>query len=125
MSRISILFSFTGRVSRKSFWLASLFVSFALILAESINSRLGYKGLDAAGFSKALFGPGLLIVMPVLWLALAIIVKRWHDRNKSGWWALISLIPVIGPIWSLIETGFLRGTTGENRYGMDPLQDKA
>ena len=47
--------------------------------------------------------------------------KRWHDRDKSGWWALLNLIPVIGTLWILIECGFLRGTYGGNRFGPDPL----
>ena len=50
-------------------------------------------------------------------MSLAIQVKRWHDRNKSGWWVLIGLIPLIGGIWALIETGFLAGDDGENRFG--------
>ncbi|TGR16409.1 DUF805 domain-containing protein, partial [Mesorhizobium sp. M8A.F.Ca.ET.197.01.1.1] len=47
--------------------------------------------------------------------------KRWHDRNKSGWWTLIGLIPIIGGIWLLIELGILEGTRGANQYGPDPL----
>ena len=55
------------------------------------------------------------------WISLAIAIKRFHDRDKVGWWVLITLVPVIGPIWYLIECGFLRGTTGPNKYGSDPL----
>ena len=55
------------------------------------------------------------------WISLAVGVKRWHDRNKSGWWMLIILVPVIGSLWYLIECGFLKGTTGPNTYGPDPL----
>lgn len=46
--------------------------------------------------------------------------KRWHDRNKSGWWNLISFIPIAGPIWAFIELGFLKGTPGANLYGLPP-----
>ena len=56
-----------------------------------------------------------------LWISLAVAVKRYHDRNKSGWWVLIALVPVIGGIWYLIEAGFLAGTPGPNDYGPDPL----
>ncbi len=48
-------------------------------------------------------------------------MKRYHDRNKSGWWVLIVFVPVIGGLWYLIECGFLRGTPGPNNYGPDPL----
>jgi uncharacterized membrane protein YhaH (DUF805 family) len=57
----------------------------------------------------------------VTWISLAIAVKRYHDRDKSGWWALIIFLPVIGALWYLIECGFLRGTEGNNDYGPDPL----
>ncbi|MGQ0485996.1 MAG: DUF805 domain-containing protein [Hyphomicrobiales bacterium] len=65
--------------------------------------------------------PLIILVVVFLWPTLAIYAKRWHDRGKSGWWMLIILIPLIGPIWVLIELGFLRGTKGPNHYGPDPL----
>ena len=48
-------------------------------------------------------------------------VKRWHDRDRSGWWVLLNLLPVIGWLWALVDNGFVRGTRGPNRYGADPL----
>ncbi len=51
------------------------------------------------------------------WPSLAIVVKRWHDRNKSGFWSLIYAIPVVGLVWGFVENGFLPGTKGENKYG--------
>ena len=66
---------------------------------------------------------GVIFVMVVLatWIHIAVAVKRYHDRNKSGWWVLIVFLPVIGGLWYLIECGFLRGTPGPNTYGPDPL----
>ena len=58
-----------------------------------------------------------IMYIPLMWVSLAIQVKRWHDRNKSGWWVLIGFIPLIGPIWALIENGFLAGDETENRFG--------
>jgi uncharacterized membrane protein YhaH (DUF805 family) len=66
---------------------------------------------------------GLLLLVLIVWYLASIVIslatsaKRWHDRNKSGWWILIGLIPVIGWLWSLIECGFLPGTDGPNTYG--------
>jgi uncharacterized membrane protein YhaH (DUF805 family) len=51
---------------------------------------------------------------------MAIYVKRWQDRDKSGWWILIGFVPIIGGIWAFVECGCLRGTMGDNRYGPDP-----
>jgi uncharacterized membrane protein YhaH (DUF805 family) len=47
-------------------------------------------------------------------------VRRWHDRNKSGWMVLINLIPIVGGLWSFLELGFLPGTKWVNEYGPDP-----
>ena len=56
----------------------------------------------------------------LIWTSICINAKRWHDREKSGWWQLVGAIPLIG-LWALIENGFLRGTDGPNTYGNDPL----
>ncbi|WP_417430347.1 DUF805 domain-containing protein [Kiloniella sp.] len=55
----------------------------------------------------------LLALIP----SILILIKRWHDRDKSGWWTLIIFVPIIGSFWVLIECGFLRGTAGPNRFG--------
>ena len=56
----------------------------------------------------------------MIYPAVVVNIKRFHDRNKSGWWVLIALIPLVGALWIVIECGFLRGTVGDNRYGPDP-----
>lgn len=56
-----------------------------------------------------------------VWISLAIGVKRYHDRDRKGWWLLIVLIPVIGSLWLFVVLGFLKGTEGANRFGPDPL----
>jgi uncharacterized membrane protein YhaH (DUF805 family) len=59
----------------------------------------------------------LLLAPPLIWISVAVQVKRWHDRDKSGWWFLMNFVPIIGWLWVLIECGFLRGTPGPNRFG--------
>jgi uncharacterized membrane protein YhaH (DUF805 family) len=113
---LQLLFSFNGRISRKPYWLYIL--CYCLMCGG-----LQFTVKAAEG------GPGFLIfllVIPILivavWASLAVSVKRWHDRDKSGWWVLIGLIPIVGSIWVLVETGFLKGTEGSNRFGEDPLK---
>jgi uncharacterized membrane protein YhaH (DUF805 family) len=95
-------------------------VGFNLLLLSTL------WGAEAGEFSQvspgrlAWMGGLSLLMLPVIWASLAISVKRWHDRNKSGWWVLIALIPVVGGLWTLIENGFLAGSDGPNRYGEDP-----
>jgi uncharacterized membrane protein YhaH (DUF805 family) len=63
----------------------------------------------------------LFVGMPLsIWTGHAILVKRLHDRDKSGWWTLMAFVPGIGALWLAIECGFLKGTNGLNRYGEDP-----
>jgi uncharacterized membrane protein YhaH (DUF805 family) len=105
-----ILFGLRGRIPRKTFWLYGV-LALALV-SIGLSLLLGIAGFDD-GVSEGL--PNLVI----LWPSIAIAVKRWHDRDKSGWWVLINLIPVVGFIWTLVENGFLRGTVGDNRFGPD------
>ncbi len=62
--------------------------------------------------------PTLTVLL--LWPWFAIAVKRYHDRDESGWWSLIGLVPLIGPIWLLIALGLRSGTDGENSFGPEP-----
>ncbi|HHT9144875.1 MAG TPA: DUF805 domain-containing protein [Candidatus Wunengus sp. YC61] len=108
-------FSFQGCIGRKRFWL-HYFLPLALpaiVLSVVINTMSGYQGRS---------GHGSLVFLVILWPAFAVSTKRWHDRNKSGWWNLIGLIPILGGIWVLVENGFLRGTVGNNQYGSNPLE---
>lgn len=119
------LFSFQGRVSRKMWWLTQLAMNIALVVAI-LASSVFFGPPDGSGDPTV--PPAVAIILsllfiPLFWIGLALSVKRWHDRDKSAWWILIALVPVIGGIWAFVENGFLRGTDGPNRYGADPLQD--
>ncbi|PIE01033.1 MAG: hypothetical protein CSA81_12935 [Acidobacteria bacterium] len=58
--------------------------------------------------------------MLLTWVSLAISVKRWQDRNKSGLMVLIGFIPFVDLIRALVENGFLAGTDGPNRFDKKP-----
>jgi uncharacterized membrane protein YhaH (DUF805 family) len=107
-----MFFSLRGRVSRRDFW---LFGVLALIgLAVLAHALLGIARVPPQTAD-------LIVNLLLVWPALAVSVKRWHDRDKAGWWVLLNLLPVIGWLWALVDNGFLRGTTGPNRFGDDPL----
>ena len=123
---ISLLFSFQGRINRARFWLVhvGIFVVEAIVLslmggtAAIISGDYEQVMIVSGGANRAVWS---IVGVIAFWISLAAGVKRWHDRNKSGWWMLIILVPVIGSLWYLIECGFLKGTTGPNAYGADPL----
>ena len=122
-----LLFSFDGRVSRRPYWLVLLTVLLIDAVMFCVIGGLEFLDGDTMAFERK--GPGrfwaLLIVAPSLWAGLVVSVKRWHDRNKSGRWVLLNLVPVVGWAWHFIECGFLRGTVGPNRFGQDPLRRRA
>ena len=102
----NLLFSFNGRVGRGAYWglfVASL-ILFGALGGASIMSML--SGADptaaAGGMSTAMVVASLLF----LWPALAIQAKRWHDVDKSAWWILINLVPVVGGLIALVFNGF-------------------
>jgi uncharacterized membrane protein YhaH (DUF805 family) len=125
----NLLFSFSGRVNRAKFWLVLIAADIAFLVLFGILCAVTGMSMDVApDGTPSMVGGGVvggliafLLAVAVIWIGLAMGVKRYHDRNKSGWWVLIALVPVIGGLWYLIEAGFLRGTAGANRYGPDPL----
>lgn len=106
-----LFLQFDGRINRAKAWLG-------YIVVWVIGAVVG----QIFGFTSAIYG---LVSLLLLWPFLAVAIKRWHDRDKSGWWMLIILVPIVGVIWVLVELGFLPGTAGPNQYGPDPLAPAA
>jgi len=99
---------FEGRARRTEFWIFMLFNAI-------FSAVLGL--LDWAMWTFSIIGGlySLFILIP----SLAVSFRRLHDINKSGFYILLILIPVIGFIWLLIL--FLKeGDVGDNQYGSDP-----
>lgn len=120
-----LLFSFEGRVGRAPYWYFTLAVIVLFCVLGAMFGMSAYSAaasdpnaaVAAAGRMTSVFGlAGLLI----LWPALAIQAKRWHDVDKSAWWILIGLVPAVGGLIALIFNGFVAGTPGANRFGNPP-----
>ena len=107
-----VLFQFDGRINRGKWWAGMIAVGVGVWIVALIA---------AIADSTVVWTIYALVALLAIWPYLAIAIKRWHDRGKSGWWVLIALIPLIGPFWALIETGFLKGDDGPNEYGPNPL----
>ncbi len=110
MSITQVWFSFEGRIGRQTYWLKYFLPWLGLNIVAGIIDAT--TGLPVVSLVVALVG---------LWVGLAAGAKRCHDRDRSGWFQAIMLIPIIGIIWLLIELGFLKGSEGENRFGPDPV----
>lgn len=109
--------TFRGRASRSEYWWFYLF--FLLVLTATAILDMALLGYDPANPSAA---PWLSVVgLLALFLpSLAAAIRRLHDTDKSGWWYLLTFVPVVGGIVLLIFL-LLRGTAGSNRFGPDPL----
>jgi uncharacterized membrane protein YhaH (DUF805 family) len=119
-----LLTSFEGRINRGKYWAGvAVLVVAQVLLCMVAGAVFGFSYLDGSLPQIELL-PGLigvLIGIALFYCLLAVYAKRWHDRDKSGWWSLILFIPFIGGIWILVECGCLVGTEGPNRFGPDPL----
>lgn len=105
---------FNGRAARSEYWYWVLFAFLIGIAANIADWSLG-GGMSTVGILGAIVGLALLLPN------IAVAIRRLHDRDKSGWWLLLVLIPLIGAI-ILIVWFVVRGTAGANRFGPDPLQ---
>ncbi len=133
----AVLFSFKGRIRRKTYWLFSLPVTLAiaLIFERCLQlARLHHLPLPDSALPPPEIHAGsmpllwqamimLALYLPLLWMKLAILAKRWHDQNRSANWLLVSFIPLIGGVINFLECGLNPGTRGPNRYGPDPLPE--
>jgi uncharacterized membrane protein YhaH (DUF805 family) len=109
----SLLFSFDGRISRKTYWTVLMPINLVTI---ALSMFIRSNSTDGA----ALIFSSILLVF-LCWPLLALQCKRWHDVNKSGWWSCIAVVPIIGGLYALTQNGFKKGTEGENQFGEDPL----
>ncbi|WP_430650117.1 DUF805 domain-containing protein [Bradyrhizobium lablabi] len=100
------LFSFEGRIGRRAYWLRFflplLFVEVAVIAI-----------VPPLHFNVAI----VLLLLASLWPSIAVGAKRCHDRNRSGWFQLVILVPAVGWLWLMVELCLLPGTSGPNEFG--------
>ncbi|HKB30178.1 MAG TPA: DUF805 domain-containing protein [Streptosporangiaceae bacterium] len=112
-------FVYRGRASRSAYWWFYLFtlivnVAFDAMIFIPLQVTTGGSSFPLTAFFVilAIFVIGGIYLYLV---QLALLVRRLHDTDRSGWWVLICLVPFVGPITLLIFT-LLEGTRGPNSY---------
>ena len=113
--------NFKGRARRKEYWSFHL-VNFLIMLIpySYVISRIMSGTPDDLGVLGILSGLIVAILGLVTFIpSLAVLVRRLHDTNRSGWNFLLGLIPIIGG-FILLFYYFSEGTNGRNNYGDDP-----
>ena len=99
---------FNGRARRKEYWYFVLFNFIINIVLSGIDSMTTGMGLLPGIYTLAVLIP-----------SIAVLVRRLHDTDRSGWWVLIGLIPIIG--WIVLLIFMVQdGKPGENQYGSNP-----
>ncbi|WP_267552172.1 DUF805 domain-containing protein [Rhizobium rhizogenes] len=127
--------TFSGRASRSEFWWFQLFYLLVLLAFGLVAGALIGATFDRqAGPSPLVIGIGILgglFALAMFLPQISVQVRRFHDRNISGWWLLglyiLNVIPYIGFISSIamLVITMLKGTDGPNKFGADPLRPDA
>ena len=108
--------TFEGRARRAEYWYFALLTSVLSVAGQII----GAAGRDAGLITLLLLGVIFLVSLALIIPGIAVSVRRLHDTGRSGWFLLLGLIPVVGPILLLVWM-CSRGTAGPNRFGSDPI----
>jgi uncharacterized membrane protein YhaH (DUF805 family) len=117
-------FEFSGRSRRMEYW---MFTLFGILVNAAITVVLGRTAYTSMGsfvwFDTRLNAVGDVVsglfALFNLIPSLAVLVRRLHDVDRSGWWLLLVFLPILGWFALFIFT-CLDGTRGPNRFGLDP-----
>lgn len=109
---------FNGRARRKEYWFFVLFnviISLLLSIADGLTGTL--NPLTGVGVLGGVYM--IAIMIP----SIAVAIRRLHDTARSGWWLLISLIPVVGGL-VLLYFLVLDSDPESNEYGECPKNNE-
>lgn len=102
---------FNGRARRAEYWTFFLFNFIISFVLGFIEGALGSQGIIAFVYILACLIPGI-----------AVSVRRLHDTDRSGWWLLISFVPIVGAIVLFVFMA-QDSKPGQNRYGINPKEE--
>ena len=99
---------FAGRTTRKEYWMFILFYTVIYLVLLIVDNTLGVF------FFTAIFS--IVSLVP----SISITARRLHDTGRSGWWQLITLVPLLGLIILVVLVS--QRSSEDNIYGSKPLQ---
>lgn len=106
--------TFTGRARRSEYWYYVLFTFIVFIVAMILDSVLGLS-IEGSPYGVLYCLCCLALILP----GLGVAIRRLHDIGRSGWWLLISLVPLIGAI-VLLVFACTDSQPQDNKYGPSP-----
>lgn len=107
---------FSGRARRKEYWYFILFNILINIVLSVVDGLTG--NFDPATNMGLLSG---IYTLAILIPSIAVSVRRLHDTGRSGWWLLISLVPLIG-FFVLLFFMLQNSKAEQNKYGKNPKE---
>ena len=110
---------FKGRSLRSEYWWIQLFLVLTNLAVAGIDLVLMDGDVDRFIANGGGGIVGLVWILVTIVPALAVLVRRLHDSGKSGWWAFIGFVPLVGGIFLLVFT-VLDSDAGENKFGESP-----
>ena len=110
---------FKGRSRRSEYWWIQLFLVLTNLAVAAIDLVLMNGDVDRFIANGGGGIVGLIWILVTIVPALAVLVRRLHDTGKTGWWALIGFVPLVGGIVLLVFT-VLDSDAGENKFGESP-----
>jgi uncharacterized membrane protein YhaH (DUF805 family) len=111
--------TFKGRARRSEYWFIQLFLVLTNLAAAAIDLVLMEGDFDRFIANGGGGIVGLVWLLATIVPALAVLVRRLHDTGRTGWWALIGLVPLVGGI-VLFVFSVLDSQPEENKYGPSP-----
>jgi uncharacterized membrane protein YhaH (DUF805 family) len=106
--------TFRGRARRREYWMYLLVYLGIYLLLMLVDALTGTFEMESeSGLLSGLFMLGTLLP------SIAVAVRRLHDTDRSGWWLLLGLIPLVGQI-VLLYFLIQEGDEGSNVFGSDP-----
>jgi uncharacterized membrane protein YhaH (DUF805 family) len=109
--------TFSGRARRSEYWWFVLAYSIAAIISAVVDAAIG-TGSEFGNYGLV----GGLLALVLLLPTLAVGCRRLHDTDRSGWWQLLGIIPVVGAI--ILIVWFCGDSKPDNRFGPDPKADR-
>ncbi len=111
--------NFKSRARRSEYWFIQLFLVITNVAVAAIDLALMSGDVDRFIANGGGGIVGLIWILATIVPAIAVLIRRLHDTNRSGWWALIGLVPLVGAIVLLVFT-VEDSNKGVNKYGASP-----
>jgi uncharacterized membrane protein YhaH (DUF805 family) len=113
--------NFKGRARRSEYWFIQLFLVFTNLAVAAIDLALMDGDIDRFIANGGGGIVGLIWILATIVPALAVLIRRLHDTSRSGWWALMLLLPFAGAIVLLVFT-VEDSAKDANSYGQSPKE---